>query len=261
MATRWKKKKKRWTSAAARRIIEQSPSATTVEDAVRDTATRLLAGVSCPPTDLDALKDRLNVTSVQAMQRLPVSGELRKRDDGLVVVYSSSLSAPRRRFTIAHELGHAVFEGTGPNAPRYGRELERICDLLAAEFLMPHDIFVARAGKESLHPGQVLKLAGAFGTSVMSTALRCQQLLGISVFQVEDARVSWGYGAIRRERDLQVDAFGFGDAITRAMQGDIGEQVVFVRQRTMILRWMRLRGQRRALFVLQRENGIHPGRR
>ena len=195
------------------------------------------------------------MTSVEPIQRLPISGELRKRGDELVVVYSSSLSPARRRFTIAHELGHAVFEGTGPNSPRYGRELERICDLLAAEFLMPHEVFVARAGK-SLHPGQVLRLARDFGTSIMSTALRCQQLLGASVFHIEEARVTWGYGAIRRERDLQADAFGFGDAITRAMRGDGGERVVFVKERDMMLRWIGLGGQR-ALFVLQRENGTH----
>ena len=251
MATRLRKK--RWTSAAASRIIEQSRSATTVEEAIHVTASRLLDGVSCPPTDLDVLKDRLNVASVEPMARLPISGELRKRDDGFVIVYSSSLTSARRRFTIAHELGHAVFESTGPNCPRYGRELERICDLLAAEFLMPRKLFIARAGK-SVDPARVLELARDFGTSVMATALRCQQLFGASIFHVEAARVSWGYGAIRLDRDLQVDAYGFGDAITRAMQGEIGEQIVFVKQRRSMLRWVCLRGEQRALFVLQREN-------
>ena len=251
MATRLKKR--RWTSAAASRIVEQSRSATTVEEAVHATASRLLDGVSCPPTDLDVLKNRLNVTSVEPIRCLPTSGELRKRDDGFVIVYSSSLSPARRRFTIAHELGHAVFESTGPNCPRYGRELERICDLLAAELLMPREVFVAQAGN-NLHPGQVLRLARDFGTSVMATALRCQQLLGVSVFQVEAARVSWGYGKIRRERDLQADAYGFQDAITRAMRGDMGERMVFVKQRDFRLQWVCLRGEHRALFVLQGEN-------
>ena len=255
MATRWKKR--RWTSAAARRIVEQSRSAATVEEAVHATASRLLDRVSCPPTDLDVLKNRLNVTSVEPIGSLPISGELRKRRDGLVIVYSASLSPARRRFTIAHELGHAVFESTGPNCPRYGRELERICDMLAAEFLMPREVFVARAGK-SLHPERVLKLARDFGTSVMATALRCQQLLGASVFQVETARVSWGYGTIRRERDLQADAHGFQDAITRAMRGDVGEQMVFVDRRNFRLQWICLRGEQRALFVLQSENSRRP---
>ena len=194
------------------------------------------------------------MTCVEPIARLPISGELRKEDQGLVIVYSSSLSPARRRFTIAHELGHAVFEGTGPRCPRYGRELEEICNLLAAEFLMPRELFVERAGK-CLDPRQVLGLARDFGTSVMATALRCQQLLGASVFQVERARVAWGYGAIRRWRDLQTDARGFGDAITQAMRGDIGEEMVFVRGRRARLRWMPLGGEQRALFVLGPDNG------
>ena len=246
-------RKRRWTSAAARRILGQSESATTVEEAVYATASRLLEGVSCPPTDLDVLKERLNVVALEPMARLPISGALRKREDGLVVIYSSSLTPARRRFTIAHELGHAVFEGTGPNGPRYGRELERICDLLAAEFLMPRDVFVVRAG-ETVGSGQVLGLARQFGTSVMATALRCQQLLGVSAFQVEEARVVWGYGAIRRDRDLQADAHGFGEAITRAMRGDVGEGIVLVNGRRAMLQWVPL-GENRALFVLRRRGG------
>ena len=246
--------KRRWTSAAARRIIEQSGSATTVEEAVCATASRLLDGMSCPPTDLDVLRERLNVVAVEPMARLPISGALRRREDGLVIVYSSSLTPARRRFTIAHELGHAVFEGTGPNCPRYGHELERICDLLAAEFLMPREIFMARAG-ERLYPGEVLGLAREFGTSVMATALRCQQLLGLSIFQVEGARVSWGYGAIRRDQHLQADPHGFGDAIAQAMGGGKGEAMVFVKGRRTLLRWVCLRGQQRALFVARPERG------
>lgn len=245
-----RRRKERWTSAAARRIIDRSGCATTVEEAVYVTALGLLDGVSCPPTDLEVLGERLNVRSVEPIVRLPISGELRKRGNGLAIVYSSSLSPARRRFTVAHELGHAVFEGTGPNCPRYGRELERICDMLAAEFLMPRNIFMARAGS-SLAPPAVLALARNFGTSVMATALRCQQLLGASIFQVEAARVSWGYGVIRRERDLQMDAEGFGEAIAQAMQGGTGERMVFVKQRPSRLRWICLRGGQRALFVLR----------
>lgn len=245
--------KRRWTSAAARRFIEQSRSATTVEEAITVTASRLLKGVSCPPTDLDTLQTRLNVKSVEPLPRLPISGELRKEDDGFVIAYSSSLTPVRRRFTIAHELGHAVLASTGPNCPRYGRELERICDLLAAELLMPRDLFVARAGT-GLKPAHVLRLARDFETSVMATALRCQQLLGTSIFQVDAKRVSWGYGAIRRDRDLQADAHGFRAAIARAMRGDTGEQIVFVKQRPLTLQWLCLRGRQRALFLLPRDN-------
>lgn len=244
------RKGRRWTSAAARRIIAQSGCGS-VEEAVEVTASRLLAGVSCPPTDLEVLMGRLGVTRLEPRHRLPISGELRKEGDGLLIVYSATLSPTRRRFTIAHELGHAVFEGTGPNCPRHGRELERICDMLAAEFLMPRAVFLTRAG-ENLRPGQVLGLARDFGASVMATAVRCRQLLGASVFHVEERRVTWGYGAVERQRDLQSDLGGFGDAISRAMEGEHGEQAVFVGQRPARLEWVCLQRGRRALFVLSR---------
>ena len=122
---------------------------------------------------------------------------------------------------------------------------------------MPREMFMARAGR-SLDPRQVLWLARDFGTSLMATALRCQQLLGVSIFQIEGARVAWGYGAIRRERDLQADAYGFGDAITRAMRGDIGEGMVFVKQRPATLQWVCLGKEQCALFVLQRQNNRRP---
>ena len=249
MATR--RKKRRWTSAAARRIIAHSGCAS-VEDAVEVTASRLLHGVPCPPTDLKVLMGRLGVTGLEGKRRLPISGELRKHDAGLVIVYSATLSPARRRFTIAHELGHAVFEKTGRNCPRHGRELERICDLLAAEFLMPRTVFLARTG-DDLRPGQVLGLARDFGTSIMATALRCQQLVRASVFHVEEGRVSWGYGVVRGQRDLQSDARGFGDAIGRAMEGASGEEAVFAGQRPARLEWVCLQGGRRALFVLKQE--------
>ena len=118
---------------------------------------------------------------------------------------------------------------------------------------MPREVFVARAGK-SLHPGRVLKLARDFETSIMATALRCQQLLGVSVFQVEAGGVAWGYGTIRRQQDLQADAHGFQEAITRAMRGDNGEGMVFVKQRDFRLQWVRLQGEDRALFLLQSEH-------
>ena len=107
----------------------------------------------------------------------------------------------RRRFTIAHEFGHAVFEQTGPNCPRHGVELEKICDMLASEFLMPSEVFRTRLNL-SIHPTEIFRLAREFGTSIAATSVRCTQLLGVSVFQVNDAEFEWGFGAIRRKSDL-----------------------------------------------------------
>jgi Zn-dependent peptidase ImmA (M78 family) len=75
-------------------------------------------------------------------------------DDGLAFVRADDV-LPRRRFTAAHELGHAVLHGD-----RMGRyvadtaiseaddatsEMEREANLFAAELLMPEEVIRARA--------------------------------------------------------------------------------------------------------------------
>jgi len=244
-----RRKAKRWTSAAAQRISQVAGDVASIEEAVAVIARRFLDGIPCPPTDLDTLKDRLHVESIDSVPGLPIAGELRRDGRALRIVHSESLSPGRRRFTIAHELGHAFFETTGPNCPRYGEELERICDMLASEFLMPRAVFQNRLG-DTVTPEHIYQLARDFGTSVMATALRCQQLRRTSIFQVEDAQVVWGYGQVRRQQDLRDDPDGFEAAITQAMNGNAGEQSVWFRRSDHMLRWVCSRGQRRALFVL-----------
>lgn len=240
-----------WDSAAARRIVELAGAGGTVEDSVSTIAQRLLDGVAGPPTCLEALARKLHVHSITADEQLPFSGELRKEVDGFKIVYSSSLSAGRRRFTIAHELGHAVFESTGSNCPRFGRELERICDMLASEFIFPRSAFLAEAGATP-DPAKVLDLSRRFEASLMATALRCHKLSGVSVFQVEQGKVSWGYGAVRDKSGLRDDILR--QSIHNAMAGECGEAVVYlgngVRLRKWLARWKSLRSER-ALFVLQ----------
>ena len=60
--------RREWTSAAARRIKEHT-RVTDVDHAIDRIALRLLDGVDCPPTDLDALLDRLMSTESRPMMR------------------------------------------------------------------------------------------------------------------------------------------------------------------------------------------------
>jgi hypothetical protein len=184
---------------------------------------------------------------------LPISGELRKDGDAFKVVFSASLSAGRRRFTIAHELAHAIFETTGPNCPRYGRELERMCDMLAGEILLPRKIFSDHVGSV-IQSASIYQLARDFDTSLMATSLRCCQLFGVSIFQVEKGRIAWGYGIIRNHRDVQLGGDVFEAAIIQSMEGAKGRVPVFIRGYEHILEWTPVPRQHRALFVLQPAN-------
>jgi hypothetical protein len=243
-------REKSWKSAAARRLADLAGNPPTLSRAVEIVAAKHLEGISCPPTHLEALMPRLNISAFEPISGLPFSGELRKDGNYFKVVYSTSLSPGRRRFTIAHELAHAIFETTGPNCPRYGRELERICDMLASEILLPRQVFIERAGSDC-SPQKIFKLAGEFQTSLMATALRCYQLFGVSIFQVKDGRLVWGYGAIRNDRHIQDTDDEFRSAISDAMEGKPGERLVFLRRSIYILRWTSVAGLRPGLFVLK----------
>jgi hypothetical protein len=192
-----------WRSAAAQRLLKLANGVKTVEDAVEQLAQGYLEGVKCPPTDLDSVGAKLGVTGFEAAD-LAGSGELRKDGEGLRIFYSHYLPAERRRFTIAHELGHAVLERSGSHAPRYGKELERLCDLFAVELLMPKHVFVDVARGE-VSTQQILDIARHFRTSVTATGFRFAELRGVSVFACEDSRVIWGKGVVRPAKRALVD--------------------------------------------------------
>ena len=77
MRKRTAKRREQWTSAAARRLLEIAGNPPTIEEAIRIVVDRLLDGVPCPPTDLEAIAARLNITGIQA-EDVPFSGELRR---------------------------------------------------------------------------------------------------------------------------------------------------------------------------------------
>lgn len=248
------KDSKNWTSAAARRLLSLAGNPGSMQEAIDIIANHLLKGISCPPTDLDAIMPRLNVTRSESDADMPVSGELRREGANLKIVFSSHLSPTRKRWTIAHELGHAVFETSGANCPRYGKELERLCDMLATEILLPKQHFRPLLDS-STDVEKVLALARVFKTSVSATAIRCAELTGLSVFEMEANHLLWGYGIISRGRRVEKD-IAFKQAVTRAMRAESGNELVVLSTRNQTGRWLMewkcLGRRQRALFILRK---------
>jgi hypothetical protein len=247
-----KRRRVQWQSAAARRLLTIAGNPSTVREAVEIVVAKFLENIDCPPTNLVAIQARLNVKQVET-EDLPFSGELRRGADGFTIVVSKLLSPSRRRFTIAHELGHAILETTGPRCPRFGSELERLCDMLATEMLMPKKLFRSLA-HERFSISKVWELARLFGTSLTATALRSAEVMGCSVFEIEGDSVSWGYGIVRKgslaalDHELQL-------AVQTAMGLDTGEAKVYVWHRKWQgdckLEWTCPKGSNRTLFLLQ----------
>jgi hypothetical protein len=222
-----------------------------VEAAIEIIAARLLEGIQCPPTDLEAIRPRLNITQFCA-EDIAGSGELQRDGDGLKVVYSSALSSTRKRFTIAHEMAHAVFESTGPNCPRTGVELERLCDKIAAEILMPKQLFLDRLGHE-FSVKKILDLSQLFRASVSATAIRCAELLKVSVFGVEGDTIIWAFGVVK-SGPISRTNFTIRELHAKLSRGEPVDEIIYLDTRTGYSEWraeaMALGSEDRALFLL-----------
>ncbi|WP_257386400.1 helix-turn-helix domain-containing protein [Tahibacter caeni] len=105
---------------------------------------------------------------------------------GYCILVNSGHPPTRRRWTIAHEYGHFLFDRDRPGvdylAPmRRKPENERFADAFAAHFLMPsagvehrfHDTYLQ---KGDVNVGDVLGMADYFGVSLMAMVLRLEAL-------------------------------------------------------------------------------------
>ena len=147
---------------------------------IRRQAARLLqsAGVTHEPVSLRDVISALNLEVVRtAGEPFSCEAALEPVGDGHRIVLHGESGERRRRFTIAHEVGHFVLH-PGRLAPERGgganaawRAQEREADQFAAELLMPED----RVRDAVLrHGADVGRLADCFEVSrqAMQTRLR-----------------------------------------------------------------------------------------
>jgi hypothetical protein len=224
-----------WDSAAASRLVGLAGGDCSVEAAVVKVVHELLGGLEYPPTKLEALLPKLGVVSVIS-EDLPFSGELRSGTDGFTIVYSKHLNSGRRRFTIAHEMGHALLANTGRNYPRVGKEVERLCDMLAAEILMPEDAFVELLPTE-LSFSAIFELAKTFETSWWATAIRCTRFRKVSVFEADSRLIRLSTGFIRTGPVSRLDC-ELQDIVETARRGTSGEKRITLMERGVVGSWI-----------------------
>jgi IrrE N-terminal-like domain len=128
---------------------------------------------------LEVLAWKLGIDEI-VEEALPFEGGLfRTKGVGLTIKLNSHSPTTRKRFTLAHELGHLLL-GTVPgfrNNSCSDAALERACDSIAAELLMPtQEIANFVGGLGSPSPEQVKMIASRFAVSLWSASIRIHDL-------------------------------------------------------------------------------------
>lgn len=134
-----------------------------------------------PPVDVEMLASLCGIAQVEYCRQL-WAGVLFTRDGALVARIRADDADERRRFTVLHEGGHTFLPGflrqaqhrcKGPK----NRE-EQLCDLAAAEMLLPRSAFVADLAEVGHGLWGVERLAGRYEASIQATALRTITVAG-----------------------------------------------------------------------------------
>ena len=89
-----------------------------------------------------------------------------------MIVIKKSTWSERKRFNLAHELGHMVID------PAQGLDEEKAAHRFAGAFLIPADVLRSEVGakRSSISLGELVALKQRFGVSIQAIAYRCKDL-------------------------------------------------------------------------------------
>ncbi len=145
-------------------------------------------GWSPPPFGPETFAAALGIPVIQSNRPVPWDAALVPFADGPRIICNGLVrSAARRRFSVAHEIAHCFFADADErarmrtaNRDAYdespeSRRLERMCDLGAAELLMPQPWFGEAVSEAGFTAESVTALAGRFGVSLEAAGLRMME--------------------------------------------------------------------------------------
>ncbi|MBS1845658.1 MAG: ImmA/IrrE family metallo-endopeptidase [Actinobacteria bacterium] len=184
-----------WTNESVLAFAGSRDPLEAVEEAARTAVFEAVeAGWKGPPFDpfeLARLRD------VEVIPR----NELREArtvpaDGGVAIEYNPTRPRDRVRFSIAHEIAHTLF-GDVTREPRYrhnpsagptdGWQLEMLCNVAAAEILMPTEVLGEHARKP-MRIEELMALRATFGVSTEALLRRATKLANYPVAMFAAAR-------------------------------------------------------------------------
>lgn len=177
-------KKHKWTNRSVLAFSEGADPVATMESRARELALQAMdEGWSGPPFDPLALA-KWRGMMLEARGDIPDARLVPSEQDRLVLEYNPMRPRGRLRFSIAHEIAHSLFadcaeqvrhRGGDPTASRDDWQLEVLCNIGAAELLMPSGSFTQLAG-ERLSIQKVMDVRKTFDVSVEACLIRLIKL-------------------------------------------------------------------------------------
>lgn len=177
-------KKFTWTNQSVLAFSPGADPVATMETKARELALEAMdKGWSGPPFDPLALA-KWRGMMLEARGDIPDARLVPSEKDRLVLEYNPMRPRGRLRFSIAHEVAHSLFDdcaervrhrGGDPAEASDNWQLEVLCNIGAAELLMPSGSFTELAG-ERLSIQKVMDVRKAFDVSVEACLIRLIKL-------------------------------------------------------------------------------------
>jgi hypothetical protein len=181
---RYMAKKFAWTNPSVLALADGADPVQTIEIKARELALKAMDdGWGGPPFDPLALAEWLGI-AIDARSDIPDARLVPSDKGSLVLEYNPMRPRGRLRFSIAHEIAHTLFDdcakdvrnrGVSPDEGRDNWQLEVLCNIGAAELLMPLGSFSQLAG-ESLSINTVMEVRKSFDVSVEACLIRLVKL-------------------------------------------------------------------------------------
>jgi Zn-dependent peptidase ImmA (M78 family)/DNA-binding XRE family transcriptional regulator len=131
------------------------------------------------PHLIELLEDKgFKIIELEAEQQFDgLSGFIARRNIPVISIYKNS-DLVRKRFTIAHELGHLLLEFSDAAGP----EPEKLCHAFAGALLLPREVMLEELGlnRNKITEWELKRLKGIYGVSMQAIMARAFHLNIIS---------------------------------------------------------------------------------
>ena len=143
------------------------------------------------PIDLTKVAKKFGISAIE-YGPIPCEGTIEPTDSESYRVRINSCSPPsRQRFSLAHEIAHAMLYSLLPElkqfstrsvfVPPSGKVEERLCDDIAGRLLMPQKILLDEFSGFSIGLSLITEMSQRFASSASASVIRVRQVSGVDL--------------------------------------------------------------------------------